>query len=382
MNKPSFLLAAMLSAIFSAQAQQSGSVEQWQFGAVLDATSTSRNLELGARDKGLQLGHSDLTASGPLGRHLQAQITAVLATHEGKLEKSIEEAWLETRTLPLGMSARIGRFASQIGYLNQQHPHADDFVERPLLYRAFLGSHWNDDGLRLNLTLPTNLYWMMGAEAFRGHKLVAHADPAVSGAGAFTLATKIGGDLNRSHSWQVGLSYLKNRRIAALEEEHEEDIDHEHEHDHAHEHAHGAQFGGKHMWLLDGTWKWAPDGNNQNQQVRVTVEAARVTDINRFATSGQKHDAIFLSAVWRFQPAWEVGARFDHLRVAMPHEDHFHEGRLKEQALMLVWKPSHRQSLRLQLSRQHGAVGFENAARRSLALQYVLAFGAHGAHAY
>ena len=383
MNKPSFLLAAMLSAIFSAQAQQSGSVEQWQFGAVLDATSTSRALELGTRDKGLQLGHSDLTASGPLGRHLQAQISAVVATHEGKLEKSFEEAWLETRTLPLGLSARIGRFASQIGYLNQQHPHADDFVERPLLYRAFLGSHWNDDGLRLNLTLPTKFYWMVGAEAFRGHKLVAHADPAVSGAGAFTVATKIGGDLNRSHSWQVGLSYLKNRRIAALEEDHEEHMDHEHEEDeHEHSHAHGAQLGGKQMWLVDGTWKWAPDGNNQNQQVRLTVEAARVTGINRFATSGQKHEALSLSAVWRFQPAWEVGARFDRLRVAIPHEDHFHAGRLNEQALMLAWKPSHRQSLRLQLSRQDGAVGFEQAARRSVALQYVLAFGAHGAHTY
>ena len=50
---------------------------------------------------------------------------------------------------------------------------ADDFVERPLLYRAFLGGHWNDDGLRLNLTLPTATYWMVGAEAFRGRRLVA-----------------------------------------------------------------------------------------------------------------------------------------------------------------------------------------------------------------
>jgi hypothetical protein len=375
MTKPTFLLAAMLSAVVNAQAQQTPSNEPWQFGAVLDVTSISRTLELGTRDQGLQLGHSDLTASGPLGRHLQAQITAVLATHEGKLEKSIEEAWVETRTLPLGLSARAGRFASQIGYLNQQHPHADDFVERPLLYRAFLGGHWNDDGLRLNLTLPTGLYWMVGAEAFRGHKLVAHADPAVSGAGAFTVATKIGGDLNRSNSWQVGMSYLKNRRIAVLKKEYDEEVD-DHDHDHA------ARFGGKHMWLIDGTWKWAPDGNNRNQQARLTVQAARVNDINRFATSGQKHEALSLSAVWRFKPAWEVGARFDRLRVAIPHDDHFHAGRLNEQALMLAWKPSHMQSLRLQFSRQNGAVGFENPARRSVALQYILAFGAHGAHAY
>jgi len=378
-----FCAAVLLaSASVAAQTQPSAAGEKWQFGAVLDAATTSRALELGGRDKGLQLGHSDLTASGPLGRHLRAQMTAVLATHDGSVEKEIEEAWVETRTLPLGLSARAGRFASQLGYLNQQHPHADDFVERPLLYRAFLGGHWNDDGLRINVTLPTGLYWMVGAEVFRGHRLVAESDPPVSGAGAFTLVTKLGGDINRANSWQLGLSYLKSRRIAALEDEHSDAEGEAHDHDHDHHHHHGAQFGGKHTWLVDATWKWAPGGNNREQQLRVTVEAARVTGINRFASASKRHEALGLAAVWRFNPNWEAGARVDRLRVAMPHEDHFHSGRLNEQALMLAWKPSHMQALRVQFSQQNGAAGFENPARRSVALQYVLAFGAHGAHAF
>lgn len=368
---------------------QTAAAERWQFGAVLDLAHTSRALELGGRDQGLQLGHSDFTASGPLGRHLHAQLTGVLATHDGKVEKAVEEAWIETRTLPLGLSARAGRFASQIGQLNAQHPHADDFVERPLLHRAFLGGHWFDDGLRLNLTLPTGLYWMVGAELFRGRKLVAEADPAVGGVGAFTLSTQIGGDIGRSQSWKMGLSYLKSRRIAAQEPDHdehgdEEDGGHDDEQgqDHGHSHSHGAQFGGRHLWLFDATWKWAPGGNNREQQLRLSLEAARITGINRFATSRQRHDAVTAAAVWRWHPNWEVGARLDRLRVAMPHGDHFHPGRLDEQTLMVAWKPSHMQSLRLQLARQSGAVGFENPARRSVALQYVLAFGAHGAHAY
>lgn len=378
---------ALLAA--AAQAQTNASTEQWQFGAVLDATATSRALELGTRDQGLQLGHSDLTASGPIGRHLQAQITGVLETHDGKLESAFEEAWLETRTLPLGLTARVGRFASQIGYLNQQHPHADDFVERPLLYRAFLGGHWNDDGVRLNLTLPTRLYWMVGAEAFRGRRLIAETDEPVNGAGAFTLTTKLGGDFDRSNSWQLGLSYLKSRRIAALEE-HEEHGEHEEEEegheeeghdDHAHHH-HGAAFGGRHTWMVDATWKWAPAGNNSDQQVRVSVEAAQISGINRFASSQDRHKAYALSAVWRFHPNWETGVRFDRLRVAMPHGDHFHDGRLDETALMLAWKPSHGQSLRLQYTTQDRALGFEHPAKRAIQLQYVIAFGAHGAHSY
>jgi hypothetical protein len=49
---------------------------------------------------------------------------------------------------------------------------------------------------------------------------------------------------------------------------------------------------------------------------------------------------------------------------------------------MLAWKPSHMQSLRLQVTGQRDAVEFENPARRAWQLQYVLAFGAHGAHAF
>jgi hypothetical protein len=53
-----------------------------------------------------------------------------------------------------------------------------------------------------------------------------------------------------------------------------------------------------------------------------------------------------------------------------------------ERVVMVAWKPSHMQSLRLQFTTQRDAVGFENPAKRSVQLQYVLAFGAHGAHAY
>jgi hypothetical protein len=375
-------LLALSAAAAQAQAPAKPASQAWQFGAVLDLTHTSRPLALGGRDQGLQLGHSDLTASGPLGPWLRAQATATVATHEGKLEKGVEEFWLETTRLPAGLQLRAGRFASQIGYLNQQHPHADDFVERPLLYRAFYGGHWNDDGLRLNITLPTSFYWMVGAEVFRGRKLVAEAAPgSASGLGVSTLSTKLGADLNRHHSWQLGLSHIHNRREAALEDE---DHAHEHgaeEHEHHHHH-HGAQFSGRKTWLVDGTWKWAPGGNNREQQLRLGFEAARITGLNRFARGSDKHEANALSAVWRFNPSWEVGVRSDWLRARQPHGDHFHSVLLRERSLMLAWKPTHMQALRLQYARQSDAHEVENASRGSWQLQYVMAFGAHGAHSF
>lgn len=373
-------LLVLALAAGAAQAQSPGA---WNFGAVLDVAATSRALAQGSRDQGLQLGHSDLTASGPLGPALRAMATASFATHEGRLEKHLEEAWIETTSLPAGLQLRAGRFAPQVGQLNAQHPHADDFVERPLLHRAFLGGHWTDDGLRLNWTAPTPVFLMLGLEALRGRKLVPEAVENRRSPGVTTAVLKLGSDIGRSHSWQAGLSFIHNRREAVVEEEHEEHEHGEEEgHEHAHEHGHAAAFSGRRTWMLDGTWKWAPDGNNRGQQLRVGFELARISGINRFAASSDRHRARAVSVVWRFDPAWEAGVRADWLDVRMPHEDHFHDGRLREQSLMLAWKPSHMQTVRLQYTRQRDGTGFEDLSRRTLQLQVVLAFGAHGAHSF
>jgi hypothetical protein len=378
---------ALIASVFAcgaalAQSGAAGPLSLWQAGAVLDVTTTSRALALGQRDKGLGLGHSDLTASGPLGRHLEAQLTAVAATHDGKLELELEEAWFQTRTLPAGVQLRAGRFASQLSAINEQHPHADDFVERPLLYRAFLGGHWNDDGLRLNWTAPTALYLRLGAEVFRGKRLVEETASARR-PGAFVLSARVGGDIGASHSWQAGLSHLRNRREAAVEH-HEEGGEEQGEEDHGqHEShaAHGAAFSGRNMWLGEIAWKWAPQGNNSRQQVRVAYERALVRGINRYASGSDRHVADYLSVVWRFAPGWEVGARTDALKVRIPHEDHFDNGRLREHAVMLAYKPTHQQTFRVQATRQKNRAGFDTAGH-AVQLQYIVNFGAHAAHSF
>lgn len=371
-------LALILScSAFGAFAQQPA--DGWQAGAVLDLSASSRSLALGQRDQGLGLGHSDVSVHGPLGRHFQAQATAAAHTLDGKLEVELEEAWLQTRTLPAGLQLRAGRFSSQLGYLNEQHPHSDDFVQRPLLYRAFLGGHWFDDGVRINWTAPTDLYFRLGLEVFRGRELVQEA-AAARRPGALVLSARSGGDLGRSQSWQAGLSLLHNRR-EALVEDHGDEEGAEAGEAHEDAHAHGAAFSGRRMWVADLTWKWAPEGNNRQQQLRVSYEHALVTRPNRFATRSDRHQAAYLAVVYRFAPAWEAGVRADVLRVRQPHEDHFDDGRLREAAAMLAYKPSHAQTLRVQFTRQQDRGGFP-AANRSVQLQYILNFGAHASHSF
>lgn len=376
------LLASLSATNAIAQAKPTG----WEVGVVLDTAATSRGLALGTRDQGLGLGHSDLLVRGALSPQLSAEAIVGFHTQDGKLENHLENAWLQTRALPAGLQVRAGRFASQVGYLNELHPHTDDFTERPLLHRAFLGGHWYDDGARLNWTAPTSFYLRFGAEVFSGQKWVKETAEG-SGSGVTALNVKTGADINANQSWQWGLSHLNNRREALVEE-------------HGHtgsEHAHAAAFTGKRMWMSDLVWKWAPDGNNRNQQLRMVWEYAQVSQLNRFADNDKRHSASSLGAVWRFNQAWEVGLRNDWLRVNKPelHNDNgtwvheFPAGKLRENVWMVAYKPTHMQTLRVQLTQQNahgmnesGEAIFANPAKRSVQLHYVVGFGAHGAHAY
>src|SRR5690606_17771593 len=134
---------------------------------------------------------------------------------------------------------------------------------------------------------------------------------------------------------------------------HEEHDDHDHDHGHeddhgadahaGHSHAHGAAYSGRSLWLGDIAWKWAPDGNNRNQQLRVAYEHALVRGLGPHAGRGDRHQAGYLSVVWRFAPAWEVGGRADVLHVREAHDDHLDPARLREASLMLAYKPTHAQ---------------------------------------
>jgi len=56
----------------------------------------------------------------------------------------LEEAWMETVSLPGNLQIRAGQYLTDFGRINTQHPHAWAFVDSPLVAARFLGP----DGLR------------------------------------------------------------------------------------------------------------------------------------------------------------------------------------------------------------------------------------------
>ncbi len=335
----------------------------------LDGYYKQEDTALSHRDKGFGLGHTELTLSAPIDDLFSGRLTTVYEEHEGESEVQVEEAYLQTNGLPASLSVRAGRFLSQVGYLNGRHLHEDDFVERPAAYRALLGSHYYDDGVRLNALLPTPFFWQVGAEVFSGASL-SEGDEEL---GVFTLNTRVGGDLSVSQSWQLGLSYLRNRNAGVVEEDHDEEEE-------EHEHSHAASYTGRNLYIADAVWKWAPNGNAREQQLTLSGEYLYADDLNRYATSDDTHEGWYLSGVYRFAPQWSAGLRYGEVDLRQAHDDHFHDQSLDETEVMLAWSHSHFSTLRLQYTHQDGN-GFDNADD-TVTVQYVMSLGAHGAHGF
>ena len=123
---------------------------------------------------------------------------------------SVEEAYVQTTSLGNGLGVRAGRFLSQIGYLNSQHPHTWDFVDAPLAYQALLGNQFGDDGVEVSWLAPTDQFFELRGELGRGRGYPGNAAGG-NGAGAAALAAHTGGDIGDSQSWRAGLSVLQAR---------------------------------------------------------------------------------------------------------------------------------------------------------------------------
>ncbi|WP_369814908.1 hypothetical protein [Moritella sp. JT01] len=354
-----------------------------QIGVVLDGYYQNGERNNSERGEGFGLGHTEISMSANIDDKFHGVLTTVLEGHGDETELLLEEAFVETVAMPYGLNIRAGRFLSDFGYLNNQHVHTDSFVERPIAYRTFLGSHYYDDGLRANLVLPTDMYVKLGIEALSGSKMSAVEDGAE--VGVYTTTLKLGDDFSESSSWQFGLSYLRNDNGKTKKlEEHDHSADSGHDHDHSH----ASAVTGSNLYGADFVWKWAPNGNYKYRNLTLSAEYMLLDDILDSKYKGEKNApdnlaAYYVSGVYRFTPSWSTGLRYGEAESydGHAHGDHVHLTSLKDREFdaMLAWNSSHFGTVRAQYSR------VENQSKETdnvFTLQYVMTFGAHGAHAF
>lgn len=342
--------------------------------------------EAGLAEAGLGLGHSELVLSSNIDDMFTGRLTFAIAEHEGETQTELEEAYVETLGLGQGVTLKAGRFFSGLGYLNGQHPHAWDFADAPLVYRALFGDNLIDDGVQLRWLAPTPLFLQFGAEIGRGERFPA-GGAANDGRGSHTLFIEIGGDVGVSHSWQLGLSRW-SAEVAGRASG-------------AHAHGGAAELpsftGDSRIHALDAVWKWAPQGNYVERYLTLQLEYFQRQEDGEVELVGSApletttYDGTqrggYAQAVYQFRPAWRVGLRLDRLSADNRGSDDAvlaeagldDEGHAPRRAsLMIDYSRSEFSRIRLQYNRDESTPERD----RQLYLQYIMSLGAHGAHQF
>ena len=102
--------------------------------------------EVGPPKRNFGLNETELNVSANIDPYFRGVVIAAIAP-EGGIE--VEEGYFQTLALENGLTLKGGRFFSGLGYLNEQHQHAWDFRDAPLVYKAFLGNQLKQDGVQL-----------------------------------------------------------------------------------------------------------------------------------------------------------------------------------------------------------------------------------------
>ena len=78
--------------------------------------------------------------------------------HTGEATFSIEEAAIQTESLPGNLTVKAGRFFGEFGRLGYIHDHELPFVNRPLVLDQYIGGESRTDGIQVNWLLPVEHY--------------------------------------------------------------------------------------------------------------------------------------------------------------------------------------------------------------------------------
>lgn len=349
--------------------------------------------------RGISLEHTELMFAANIDPAFRGAARFAIAPG-GEVE--VEEASVSTLGLGGGFALRGGRFASAIGYQNGQHPHEWDFADASLMQEALFGVEgYRHDGLQVRWVAPSDYLLMFGAEIGRGAAFPG-TDRNRNGANAGSLFAKIGGDAGASSSWQAGLSF--HRTQASDRETHFEDTDVAGPNE-----VQGRFSGRSRTAMADFVWKWAPNGNARERNLKIQTEIFRRDEdgslacLSDVATSpcnggaalgrlGVRQTGGYAQTVYQFRPQWRVGFRHDWLSSGSKSFDpaavfgalssghaYFSGHKPRRDTIMVDWSNSEFSRLRVQYARDRAVPGLTD---RQWTLQYVMSLGAHVAHRY
>jgi len=302
----------------------------------------------------------------------------------------IEELYFTTTALGNGARVKAGKFNSNFGYLNEQHHHAWNFGDMPLVYEAFLGMHGiNEKGAQLQWIAPTSTYLMIGAEVLQGEneQMFANAtigDPESPISKYEDAPSLYIGYIKTSFDVEdttvlAGLSYAKGSSR----------IDHSDDDEEAH-----AFSGDSTLMGVDLTIKHYFDSYSfltlQSELLKREMDGTYYGDFDTTVSSKamiKEQSGIYSQLIYGVNKNWQMGIRYD----SIYQNDIKVNGSLKNMpddfkrySAMIEYHTSEFARFRLQYNRNNALYNEDGAQEKidTIMLQANISIGAHGAHSF
>jgi len=329
--------------------------------------------------KGFSLEAAELFLFAPVDPYFNLYAT-IPVTEEGV---ELEEAFFVTTSLPHGLQAKGGKFKSSFGRINSQHPHAWDFADIPLPYRAFMGGEGViEKGAQVTFFPALPFYTLLGAEVLQGENEILFGEDAKSGPHAYTFFAKASFDLTDDSTILFGPSVMTGKtKTGSIEEDTEFE-------------------GDSRLYGFELTYKWKPSrGRNftvQSEYLYRTQEG----DLSAFDENGdalldedgeavvdtlkRAQDGAYIQAVYGWD-RWRLGARYDVLDLfkdeyQLSGEEQDFDGKPWRGTGMLEFHPTEFSRIKLQYNHDKSARNEET--NHEWWLQFIMGIGAHAAHPF
>jgi hypothetical protein len=334
---------------------------------------------------GLGLRGVELTASASVDPYFDAQVTF----HFTEDDVAVEEAYVTTRMLPGGVQLKLGKFLSEVGYINKQHVHDWQFVDQPWMREYFFGEEGlNEIGVQASWLAPTETYLRLGVEALQGEtEGVANYigegefgetdDPRL-----FTGFAKIAPDLGVNHALQMGT-------FGGFSRTYQREGDHE-------------LWDGD-AWFAGADFVYKYDGQGVMGHRNFSVQGEyifRRLNLDYEAHHGHEHhghaqdwnqDGLYAQVNYGFAPRWDAGLRLDVLGLVNDGYEHDHKedfGSSYRYTGQIAYRPTEFSMVRAQAGymdmahETHGDHHDEAQDGWLVALQFSISLGVHGAHTF
>jgi hypothetical protein len=295
----------------------------------------------------------------------------------GESSLGIEEAALQTTSLPWNLELKAGRFFGEFGRLAYIHDHELPFVNRPLVLDQYIGGESRTDGVQVNWLLPVEHYvsWTAGVgNNFGGDSPNPDHPGAYRGLTGLNFWSRLSTYFDLTPNWQLetGVSGLWNpstedrggaivqpNGVSTLTE--------------------------KERRLAGVDWKvsYVPLRDNQFNRITWGTEVLYsdgyyLSDPDGVASNGDEHNksvgstGMYSYLEWKWHRQWSTGFLFDF--VESPYDKH---DRTFGYSPYITWAISHWNQLRLQYT--HTEHGGESPfhADDAIMLQWAWIIGSH-----